>query len=112
MAPIYSRQLWAKGSFVAELTGEYVNDGPGTVIIHDMIYAPTFDTPPFGGSVACNITEQLNDVTLWQLLSWTVQPGATYHWTGRIVLPPGDGIYWTVQNVLDGISGFGYYLAP
>lgn len=111
MAPIYSRQLWAKGGFDTSTVGEYTNDGPGTVVIHDMIYAPFIGGPLFGSYVALNISEQMNDCVVWQLLAWGIQPGATYHWTGRIVLPAGDGILWTVNRLEDHISGFGYYLS-
>lgn len=111
MAPIYSRHLWSKGLFDTSTAGEYNNLGPGTVIVHDMIYAAALGPPPPGSNVQLSVAHQLTDATIWQLLTWAMQPGATYHWTGRIVLDPGDGVAWQVLSLADSFSGYGYYLS-
>jgi hypothetical protein len=111
MASIYSTRLFSKGIF-DPASGSYTNSGVGTAIIHDMIFYCDFAGVYLGEQVRLNVNGNLGEFTLWQLLAYNINSGATYHWTGRIVVPPGDGVNWTTGDVNDSLVGYGYYLTP
>jgi hypothetical protein len=111
MASIYSKRLFLKAEFDSP-EGSYTNSDVGTAIIHDMIFYCDFAGVYLGEGVRLTVNGNLGEFTLWQLLAYNINSGTTYHWTGRIVVPPGDGVNWICGDPNDTLVGYGYYLMP
>jgi hypothetical protein len=111
MAAIYSRQLFNKQESVPGPT-TWIQEGPGTVIIHDMIYYPALVGLLPGVNQAMDVFNETAYVHYWTLLTAYLTQGSTVHWTGRIVVPAGHVLVVETESDLDSFTASGYYLTP
>jgi hypothetical protein len=110
VARIYSERLFYASP--PATSGVYYNTGGGTAVVHDMIFGCSLDATSLGQLVRLGVTGSSGLFILWRLMAFYMQPLATYHWTGRIVIPAGDTLEWVNDSPSDSFVGYGYYLTP